>query len=312
MLNSPIFFSIVVPTYNRAHLISSTIESILSQGYRHYEVIIVDDGSTDNTEELVQKYLSDNVFYYKKQNAERAAARNFGTLKAKGDYINWFDSDDIMFFNHLQVAANAIMKYNQPEVLAQGHQHQYVSGETLQVLSYSSHVNDELYKGNPMANSPVLVRRDIALQNQFNEDRELSGSEDFELWLRLAAKYKIYTSSDTTVAVIYHAERSTITMSNPDQLIKRYTKFLHYTTTNDEVLALLGSNRSFFEMKNYLMLAVDLVNNNYLELGQKYFKTALAKSPKVIFERGFYAYLKHFFRQRVSPFNPASDLSLKS
>lgn len=294
MPNRPVFFSIVVPTYNRAHLISTTIESILTQGYNDYEVIIVDDGSTDNTEEVIQKYLSNNVFYYKKPNAERAAARNFGTQKAKGDYVNWFDSDDIMFFNHLEVAANTILKYNKPEVITQGHQHQSADGLMTQIQYYASDINAEMYKGNPMANSPVLVRRDIALANQFNEDRGLSGSEDFELWLRLAAKYKIYPSPKTTVAVIYHPERSTITMSNPDQLIQRYTKFIHYTTSNEDVMRLLGSHKDFFVMKNYLMLAVDLVNNKSLALSREYLLKAFKSSPGIIFEKGFYAFIKHY------------------
>ena len=62
-MTDPILFSIVVPTYNRAHLISGTVESILSQTYKHFELIIVDDGSTDNTEEVMSKYLADNVHY---------------------------------------------------------------------------------------------------------------------------------------------------------------------------------------------------------------------------------------------------------
>jgi glycosyltransferase involved in cell wall biosynthesis len=288
-----IIFSIVVPTYNRAHLISHTIESILAQTFRDFELIIIDDGSTDNTEQVIQKYLSEQVHYYKKQNAERAAARNFGTQKAQGEYINWFDSDDIMLPNHLEDAAKMISKYSRPEVFAQGHRYQYPSGRIINTVSYTSTLNDLMYNGNPMANSPVIVRRDIALANLFNADRELSGSEDFELWLRLAAKYPVYSSPAITVAIIYHDERSTLTMTDPDKLIKRFTKFIQYTTSNAEVLALLGKQRSFFEMKNYLLLAVDLSVSGHLMLGRKYLAESFRRSPKIIFERGFYAFIKH-------------------
>ena len=299
MLNNSISFSIVVPTYNRAHLISATIESILSQGYRNFEIIIVDDGSTDNTEEVIQRFLSDNIHYHKKKNAERAAARNTGTLLSKGDYINWFDSDDIMFPDHLQVAANTLLKYNKPEILALGHQHQHISGTVLEVLEYSPDINSEMYRGNPLANSPVIVRRDIALANLFNEDRELSGSEDYELWLRLASKYKIYSSPKVTLAVIDHEERSMITMIDPGQLIRRFSKFIHYTTTDHRVIKLLGKNKGVFVMKNYLLLAVSLVNNNNLKLGFQYLKKAFISSPKIIFERGFYAFVKHYVRHII-------------
>ncbi|MEZ5037036.1 MAG: glycosyltransferase family A protein [Chitinophagales bacterium] len=80
---SEILFSIVVPTYNRAHLITSTIESLTKQDYTNFEIIL-DDGSTDNTAEVIVSFLSDaRISYYKKNNAERAAARNYGATKQK-------------------------------------------------------------------------------------------------------------------------------------------------------------------------------------------------------------------------------------
>jgi glycosyltransferase involved in cell wall biosynthesis len=292
-MNDPILFSIVVPTYNRVHLISSTIESILAQTYQDYEIIIVDDGSTDHTEEVIQKFLSDKVHYYKTENAERAAARNYGTSKAKGDYINWFDSDDIMMPNHLEEAANLISKYNRPEIFAQGFLYKNTSGEVIQLYKYPENINKAMYRGNPIANSPVIVRRDIALANLFNEDRGLSVSEDYELWLRLAAKYHIYTSPEITLAIVDHEQRSTLTMSDEHKLIIRYTKFINYAISDQGVLALLGKHKNNFVMKNYLMLAVILAVNGHLKTGWKYFLMACSSSPAIILERGFYAFIKY-------------------
>ena len=299
-LDTSIKFSIVIPTYNRAHLVSSTIESILAQTYTNYEVIIVDDGSTDNTEEVVQKYLSDKVSYHKIANSERAAARNYGTHLAKGDYVNWFDSDDIMFPNHLLEAVNVIRKYNNPEVFAQGHQYQDTDGNSLQAFVYPADISAEMHKGNPVANSPVIVRRDVALANLFNEDRGLSGSEDYELWLRLASKYHIYGSSKITVGVVFHNERSVVTMTDTDQLVTRYTKFIQYTTSDPGAVSLLGDHKNTFEMKNYLLLAVELANNNHPKEGIQYLRMSFSSSPKVIMERGFFAFLKHYIRHGLS------------
>ena len=299
-LDTSVMFSIVIPTFNRAHLISSTIESILLQTYTNYEVIIVDDGSTDNTEEVVSKFLSKKVRYYKIANSERAAARNYGTHLAKGDYINWFDSDDIMFKNHLMEAVNVIRKYNNPELFAQGHQYQDTDGHALQTFTYPSDISAEMHKGNPVANSPVIVRKDIALANLFNEDRGLSGSEDYELWLRLASKYHIYSSSKITVGVVFHNERSVVTMTDTDQLVTRYTKFIQYTTSDPGVIALLGNHKETFVMKNYLLLAVELANNKHPKEGIKYLQKSFSSSPKVLSERGFYAFFKHYFRHSLS------------
>lgn len=299
-MNNPVLFSIVIPTYNRAHLIPATIESILAQTYQHFEIIIVDDGSTDNTQEIVKKYLSERVRYYSKTNGERAAARNYGTQKATGQYINWFDSDDIMFPDHLEDAAALISRYQDPEIFAQGHQSQSSAGQLIRTYPYATDINAEMYKGNPMANSPVIVRRDIALANPFNEDRELSGSEDYELWLRMAARYRIYSSPKITVAIVLHDGRSVVTMNNPDQMTSRFEKFIYYTLSNQEVLTLLGPNKNAFIMKNYLLIAVDLTSSNHLKQGAHYLKKAFWASPKILFERGFYAFLKHYIRHSVS------------
>lgn len=299
-MTDPILFSIVVPTYNRAHLISGTVQSILSQSYKNFELIIVDDGSSDNTEEVIKPFLSEKIFYFKKQNGERAAARNFGTLRAKGDYINWFDSDDIMFPNHLQEAAKMIAKNGRSEIFVQSYKHQAESGELLGIYTFSSDLKKVLLTGNPLANSPVIVRRDIALANPFNEDRGLSGSEDYELWLRLASRYPMIASPELTLALILHGGNSTVTMSDPQQLISRYTKFIQYTTADPGVVALLGKSKNKFVMKNYLLLAVDLAVNGHLQEARKYMILSSSYSPQVIFERGFYAFIKHYLRHSLS------------
>jgi glycosyltransferase involved in cell wall biosynthesis len=295
-----ILLSIVVPTYNRAHMIAHTVRSVLSQTYSDFELIIVDDGSTDATEQVVQEFLSDKVFYYKKENAERSAARNFGTNKAKGEYLNWFDSDDTMFPDHLQQAVNTIAKYNRPEFFSVGFQYEDESGNVVHESNFSSDVGHDFHKGNQLTVDSVFVRKDIALSNPFNEDRALSGSEDYELWMRLSAKYHLYTSPVITVRYIHHSGRSTILMSDPDRLISRYTKFIHYTTSNKEVVALLGKNKGYFVMKNYLLLAVDLAINDHLRLGLKYLLKGFSSSPAIIFEKGFYAFFKHFLRHSLS------------
>ncbi|MAP79620.1 MAG: hypothetical protein CL526_00900 [Aequorivita sp.] len=93
--------SIIIPTYNRAHLIGETLDSVLAQTYSNWECIVVDDGSTDGTEALLQKYVEqDNRFQYHHRPKDRPkganACRNYGFEVSKGEYVNWFDSDDLM------------------------------------------------------------------------------------------------------------------------------------------------------------------------------------------------------------------------
>lgn len=100
--------SIIIPTYNRAHLIGETLDSVLAQTYTNWECIVVDDGSTDDTSELLNNYCKkDTRFQYHHRPANRPkganACRNYGFELSKGEYINWFDSDDLMHYDKLKL-----------------------------------------------------------------------------------------------------------------------------------------------------------------------------------------------------------------
>jgi glycosyltransferase involved in cell wall biosynthesis len=86
--------SVVIPTYNRANLVTEAIESVFQQTYAPIDIIVVDDGSTDNTERVLQPYLP-NIRYIKQPNGGLASARNAGMAMAAGDYIAWLDADDL-------------------------------------------------------------------------------------------------------------------------------------------------------------------------------------------------------------------------
>ena len=107
--------SIIIPTYNRAHLIGETLDSVLAQTYTNWECIVVDDGSKDHTAQLMASYCSnDKRFQYHHRPKDRLpggnAARNYGFENSKGEYIQWFDSDDIMLPEKLALKVQALKK----------------------------------------------------------------------------------------------------------------------------------------------------------------------------------------------------------
>lgn len=109
--------SIIIPTYNRAHFIGETIDSVLSQTYKNWECLIIDDDSEDYTGELLGFYCEKDlrIRYFKRPRYMQkgaSACRNYGFEKSKGEYINWFDSDDIMFPEFLSVKLEALQKEN--------------------------------------------------------------------------------------------------------------------------------------------------------------------------------------------------------
>lgn len=108
--------SIVIPSYNRAHYIAETLDSILAQSFTNWECIIIDDGSNDHTEDILKPYLKDNRFAYHKRTSDYRpggnGARNMGFYLSNGKYIKWFDSDDLMHPELLNLQLKEIEKYN--------------------------------------------------------------------------------------------------------------------------------------------------------------------------------------------------------
>jgi len=104
--------SIIIPTYNRAHLLGKTLGSILAETYQNWECIVVDDGSTDYTQKLMQFHLffDPRISYFRRPRnrlKEANACRNYGFELSKGDYINWFDNDDLMHPEKLERQLNS-------------------------------------------------------------------------------------------------------------------------------------------------------------------------------------------------------------
>jgi glycosyltransferase involved in cell wall biosynthesis len=109
--------SIIIPTYNRAHFISETLDSIMAQTYSNWECIIVDDGSMDNSEFVISKYVElDSRFQFYYRPAERIkganSCRNYGFELSKGEYIQYLDSDDLISFNKIEDQVRELEKYD--------------------------------------------------------------------------------------------------------------------------------------------------------------------------------------------------------
>lgn len=108
------FFSIILPTYNREKILPRAIKSVLKQSYEKWELIIIDDGSTDKTKDVVDKFCNKDrrVKHFYQSNKERSAARNYGIYLSLGRWICFLDSDDLCNDNHLEVFYSVIKKNN--------------------------------------------------------------------------------------------------------------------------------------------------------------------------------------------------------
>ncbi|MFP5221214.1 MAG: glycosyltransferase family 2 protein [Acidobacteriota bacterium] len=100
-----VLFSVVIPTYNRSSLVRQAVESVLCQSLGDFEILVIDDGSVDDTEEVISRLNDERIHYYKIANGGPGTARNFGMSKAKGDWIAFLDSDDLWLANKLDSVA---------------------------------------------------------------------------------------------------------------------------------------------------------------------------------------------------------------
>ena len=292
MPSSTPFFSIVMPTYNRAHLIDKTITTILSQTFIDFELIIVDDGSTDHTLSVVSAIDDARLTYLKKDNGERGAARNYGRDHSKGRYINYFDSDDLMYPNHLRVAKELIERINNPEIFHLGYDFKTVDGEvTKKVDQLGDEIIRRVFFDNFLSCNGMFVRRDIAEEFPFESDRILASAEDWELWIRLTSRYKLYYSNEITTSVVSHDQRSLRTIAT-QKVIDRDLILIRKLKADNQVQQAYGKQFPRFVAERYTFFMLCLAEDGRRSEVISWAMKACKVYPLILTSRRFLAALK--------------------
>ena len=286
-------FSLIIPTYNRAFSLKKVLETVLLQSYPFFEVIVIDDGGTDNSEEVVTAFNDHRLKYFWKENQERAAARNVGIQKAIGEYITFLDSDDYLLPNHFSFAKSFLEFNSYPDWF---HLPYAVIGEG-KILSNSiikgKFSNEELLNGNFLSCMGVFLKREVATKNLFNEDRALSGSEDHELWIRIASQYKLQLADQITSVLNQHDSRSVMQV-NPDVLITRQKLFLHYVLNAKICNDFVGKFTNKVVANSYSYVSLHLaLTGKYKVKSFYYWIKSVFISPRFVFSKRCSAILKH-------------------
>ena len=203
--NRNILFSVVIPTYNRANILGKAIESILGQTYTNWELIIVDDGSTDNTREIVTNYDDNRIRYFYKENEERSIARNYGITKTRGDYVSFLDDDDYYLPRFFEEFQKKIIEENFPVAMIMCDEYTEDEEGKRKLNNLPKQLLD-----NPVrllweiqtSVRPFAIHKDILLKNKFKEDCPYG--QDFHLVLRISIKYPFYYVSQGLSVNIIH------------------------------------------------------------------------------------------------------------
>lgn len=285
-------FSIITPTYNRADKIGIAIQSVLDQSCQNFELIIVDDGSTDNTEDVVNSFEDHRLFYFKKKNEERNIARNYGIKKATGEYICFLDSDDILYSNHLSEAKLLIDQKNNPEVVHLNFEFIGSENKPSSITAINKdRVNIDLIDSNMLLINSIFIRNDIANKFHFLESPVAVVGEDLYLWLRLASRFKIHLSLKVTNAVREHNKRS---LNNIDvDKLELGTKEIHFALNKDlDFIKYYGWRAKRYFAYSYIFLSLHLVLHKRDKESFNYLLIASRIYPPSIFSKRFLVVIK--------------------
>ena len=183
--------SVVIPTYNHAHLIGRALRSVLSQDWQQFEIIVVDNHSADNTDDVVAIFQDERIRLIKVRNdGVIAVSRNVGIRAAKGEWVAFLDSDDWWTPDKLTQCARHFEKwdliYHQMCIVIPGRRNFWLRNiGSWQVATPV--LQNMLISGNPIATSSVVLRR-VLLERVggFDERKEIVAAEDYDTWLRIA------------------------------------------------------------------------------------------------------------------------------
>lgn len=184
--------SIVIPTYNHAGYLGRALQSVLDQTYKNWEVIVIDNHSTDNTDEVMTRFSEPRITYLKIHNKSViATSRNTGICKAKGEWVAFLDSDDWWTSDKLQVCFDHIndridlIYHNLHTVTDNPRLFRFSRTNSWQVTPPA--LVDLLIRGNAIATSSVVIRTELLIQlNGMNESPDMVAAEDYNTWLRIA------------------------------------------------------------------------------------------------------------------------------
>ncbi|EKS08087.1 glycosyltransferase family 2 protein [Leptospira santarosai] len=192
-MNEPLI-SVIIPSYNRATDLKRAIRSVINQSYKNWELIVVDNSSSDNTDDVVTSFQNPRITLLKiKNHGVIAASRNLGFKNAKGEFIALLDSDDWWKPKKLEFAVDALNKgadiVYHDLYLVKDQKQKFYRRETKTRKLRSPVYTDLLMNGNGILNSSVVFRSSLIHEiGYLNEDREFIAWEDFDYWLRLAKR----------------------------------------------------------------------------------------------------------------------------
>jgi glycosyltransferase involved in cell wall biosynthesis len=268
--------SIIMPAFNAASYIDASISSVLAQTYRDWELIVVDDGSTDNTAKIVQEFVAQDgrIKYIFQENGRLGKARNTGISNARGSLIAFLDSDDLWIEHKLEAQTRALVEQDAGVVFSECYifHDRDTADETRTFNSFvgrfsGPQIFDLLIEQNRIPVLTVLLKRAVLDRvGLFEEGKMYHGLEDYDLWLRSAkagfifygmaevlARYRRHESAMTAVASkVFHPMLLVVQRHIDDSNLSEVEKRRRVTTLYRELIAALIDEGKIAEAKQFV------------------------------------------------------------
>ena len=195
--------SVIIPCFNHGHYLARAIDSVLAQSYPYHEIIVVDDGSSDNTAAVAKSF--ENVRYVYQQNRGLSAARNTGIAQSQGAFVVFLDADDWLYKEGLAINVAYLQQNEEAAFVSGAYDRVYPDGRTEQIgkVVENNHYAQLLRSNYIGMIAAVLFRREVL--EEFKYDTTLAACEDYDLYLKIARKYKVIHHSQKIAAYYIHA-----------------------------------------------------------------------------------------------------------
>lgn len=262
------YFSIVIPLYNKEKFIIHTLKSVLKQSFTDFEIIIINDGSTDKSEEKIFQIDDTRIRYYLKKNSGASSTRNFGIEKAKSKYIAFLDADDYWYPNYLQEMYNNINKFPDIKVFSVALEIEISKNVLQSDYSIKKTADHEIVNYFTASSKRTILSSSSSVfhESVFKEagifDTKLKSGEDTDLWIRIGLIYPILFS--WKVLARYILDNKSLSKNYKTSLESiDFSKYATLEKSNSDLKKFLDLNRFSLAIKSKLLNENDSFSKFY-------------------------------------------------
>lgn len=252
------FFSVIIPLYNKDEFIEKTIQSVFDQTFQDFEIIVINDGSTDKSEEKVLNFNDKRIQYFSKTNEGVSVARNFGINKANSNFITFLDADDYWYPNFLAVMHEAISSFPEQKVFSGAieietskktfpAEYSIIKTKKFQIVDYfkASRKESIIFTSCAVFNKSIF-------EEIGNFDPEIKSNQDTDLWIRIGLFYPVVFTGKILSRYVYDAN----SLSKNNKFLNAKLNFIKFTETektNPDLKYILDLNRFSLAIKSKLI-----------------------------------------------------------